>query len=193
MGVSMADVGIGEWIRRCRLCAGAIYDTRAPSPAYAERVARQLFLTGAHESGFAVRRQRQRDGTLFPHESTAGAFSVFQMEAPGIRAGIAQLKSRPGLKHHVDQWLLDNDSLTIPVEGSEEAYRFVLRELQRPEGDFWALVLARLYYLRVPAAIPAGTETQAAYAKRYWNTEAGKATPMDYAACTADLLWTITN
>ena len=48
-------------LRLCRDCAASIYGTAPPSPQYAERVAKLLFMTAAHESlAFRFRRVRSR-------------------------------------------------------------------------------------------------------------------------------------
>lgn len=189
--MEMDETTARMWIDRCRGAASGIYAGTAPTAVYAERAARLLFLTGAHESGYRVRRQIMSDGQPFPVDSTAGAFSVFQMETPGIRAGLRQLETNPALRHHVDEYLVSRGSLVMPVGFSEDNVRFVLRRLQEPEGDHWALVLARLFYFRVPMPIPARVKDQAMYAKKFWNTELGKATHLDYAGACADLLWLV--
>lgn len=45
-----------------------------------------------------------------------------------------------------------------------------------------ATSMARIYYLRVRSPIPKDLDEMAAYAKKYWNTEHGKATAQDYLA-----------
>ncbi len=45
-----------------------------------------------------------------------------------------------------------------------------------------ATCMARVYFLRVRQPIPTDLDQMAAYAKKYWNTELGKATPEDYLA-----------
>lgn len=46
----------------------------------------------------------------------------------------------------------------------------------------YATAMARVFFLRFPEALPSGSDVDAmaAYAKRRWNTSAGKATPADY-------------
>ena len=53
----------------------------------------------------------------------------------------------------------------------------------------YATAMARVFFLRFPEALPSGSDVDAmaAYAKRRWNTSAGKATPADYKA--AYLSW----
>jgi hypothetical protein len=43
-----------------------------------------------------------------------------------------------------------------------------------------ATAMARVYYLRIRQPIPTDLDEMAAYAKKYWNTEYGKATATDY-------------
>ncbi len=46
----------------------------------------------------------------------------------------------------------------------------------------YAVGMARIFLMRFPEALPCATDPQgmARYAKKYWNTEAGKATVSDY-------------
>ncbi len=44
----------------------------------------------------------------------------------------------------------------------------------------YATAMARIFFLRIKEPIPLGLHPLAAYAKKYWNTEKGKATPDDY-------------
>lgn len=44
----------------------------------------------------------------------------------------------------------------------------------------YATAMARIHYYRVPEALPSTLEGLAAYAKKYYNTELGKATAEDY-------------
>lgn len=49
------------------------------------------------------------------------------------------------------------------------------------EGNLiYQIIMARIFYLRVKERIPDGIEAQARYYKKYWNTEAGKATVEQY-------------
>lgn len=45
---------------------------------------------------------------------------------------------------------------------------------------YYATFMARCFFLRIPEAIPTDYKEMAEYAKKYWNTEAGKAIPHDY-------------
>ncbi|WP_420588241.1 hypothetical protein [Bacterioplanoides sp.] len=56
--------------------------------------------------------------------------------------------------------------------------------------DFWfATGMARIFFLRLPAPLPAPHQLKelAVYAKKYWNTELGKATPDMYLSAYRDL------
>ena len=59
-----------------------------------------------------------------------------------------------------------------------------LNELSNPAEVIYNLVLAtymaRIQYFKVPKALPDNEEGMAAYAKKYWNTEKGKATEEKY-------------
>lgn len=43
-----------------------------------------------------------------------------------------------------------------------------------------ASIAARVFFLRIPESIPPSLTAKAEYAKKYWNTEKGKATPQLY-------------
>ncbi len=44
----------------------------------------------------------------------------------------------------------------------------------------YATAMARVFFLRIKEPIPKDLDSLSAYAKKYWNTEKGKATPEDY-------------
>lgn len=56
----------------------------------------------------------------------------------------------------------------------------------RPESSMlsynlrYACCMARIFLKRIPVAIPKRPEDMAEYAKKYWNTVSGKATPENY-------------
>lgn len=56
----------------------------------------------------------------------------------------------------------------------------ILQVLQTPEGDPLSVLLCRLRYLVVPSPVPQHPLEMAGYAKRYYNTGAGKATAKHY-------------
>lgn len=54
----------------------------------------------------------------------------------------------------------------------------------------YAAAMARIFFMRFPEALPCATDTRglAKYAKKYWNTEAGKATVNDYESAYLECL-----
>ena len=164
-------------LRLCRDCAASIYGTAPPSPQYAERVAKLLFMTAAHESlAFRFRRQ-----IGFRRETCTGAFGLWQCELASIEASI-DLIHRPDRRPLRDRCLawLDRWPGLEDVDLSHRTLGIALLALQEPRGDPLSCLLARLHYLRVPEAVPATVQDMAVYAKRYYNTRLGKATASDY-------------
>lgn len=161
----------------CDDCACSIYTSTAPSMAYADRVARLLFMTAAHESGgFRWRRQLG-----FSRDDDRGAFGLWQCELASIEASI-DLIHRPDRRPLRDRCLawLDRWPGLEDVDLSHRTLGIALLALQEPRGDPLSCLLARLHYLRVPEAVPATVQDMAAYAKRHYNTRLGKATAADY-------------
>ena len=178
-------MNIHRFVDDLREMCRAVHNGVPPTEAYAQRVAQLLLMTAAHESdGFRARRQYG-----FSNESHRGAFSLFQMEVDSIRRSLDDLANKPTLRQSVEMWLIVSDDIAIPAGIGGDELDYVLGRIQRPEGDRWAMVLARLHYLRVPAPVPSSAREMAEYAKRYWNTAAGKATPLDYAAKAVEYLW----
>lgn len=168
------------FIAMLRACCRAVHNGNPPTFGYADRAASLMFMTAAHESdGFRARRQYG-----FSAGTTRGAFSLFQMEFPSIRESLAMIKARPVLHGQATAFLTAIDS---PVE-FDDPFR-VLQAIQKPTGDALAAVLARLHYYRVPAPVPETPMEQAQYAKKYWNTYLGKATPEDYLCAAYKALW----
>ena len=84
----------------CDDCACSIYTSTAPSMAYADRVARLLFMTAAHESGgFRWRRQLG-----FSRDDDRGAFGLWQCEWQSIADSIRYVRTpkRVELYHRCD-------------------------------------------------------------------------------------------
>jgi hypothetical protein len=81
-------------------------------------------------------------------------------------------QARPALEQRVKSYLFD-----WPHWGEWSHMRSLL---QTSSGDRLSIALCRLHYLRVPALVPGDLSAQAEYAKRYYNTLAGKATASDY-------------
>lgn len=108
------------------------------------------------------------------HESVKGEY-IAQITGPA--RGIYQME---GNTHNdIQVWLKLNKAA---LSGAIAAL------VRQPVSDMmmydlrYATAMARVFFLRFPEALPSGSDVDAmaAYAKRRWNTSAGKATPADY-------------
>ena len=134
-----------------------VLDEMGMRSAAAEKL---LIMTAAHESlGFRYRRQ----------QGGGPALSYYQIE-PATLDDLYEnyLAFRPGKQALLDAYLPEETSRTDALENS----------------DKYATAAARLIYARVPDALPdvADDEALAAYAKKFWNTDLGAATPEKYLA-----------
>lgn len=109
------------------------------------------------------------------HESKMGTY-IKQIKGPA--RGIYQMEPAT-----------DKDIWTTYLHGRESLRVRVAKYKSggSPEQDLTANLLyqtamARAFFLRFKEPIPAANDLQglAEYAKKYWNTNAGKATPADY-------------
>lgn len=115
------------------------------------------------------------------HESVKGEY-IAQITGPA--RGIYQMEGNTHDDIHV--WLKINKG---------HVYRSLAALVVQPTTDMmmfdlrYATAMARVFFLRFPEALPSGSDVDAmaAYAKRRWNTSAGKATPADYKS--AYLSW----
>lgn len=149
-------------------------------PEYWKRVATLLFGTALHESGmFRYRRQMG-----FLPDTNDGAFSYWQMERAAIAESMDRLLMGGSLYDAVWSNLREEGNpskfLLVGMEDAVEPAIAALDFLQWPCGDYLACVLARLYYLSKPGLIPESLQDQAAYWKKYWNTELGAGTVQQY-------------
>ena len=112
--------------------------------------------TAIHESG-GFKAIRQMNG--------GPALSYFQME-PATLYDLYEnfLKYRPELRDRIDQFQLKPFSMVENLT----------------LNPAYATAAARLQYYRVREAIPDDLNGQAAYWKKYWNTDAGKGTTEQY-------------
>lgn len=164
-------------LRLCRDCAASIYGTTPPSPEYAERVAKLLFMTSAHESlAFRFRRQ-----IGFRRETCTGAFGLWQCELASIEASI-DLIHRPDRRPLRDRCLawLDRWPGLEDIDLSHRTLGIALLALQAPRGDPLSCLFGRLHYMRDPLPVPVTPMEMAQYAKEVYNTSAGKAAALDY-------------
>lgn len=156
-----------------RLAVVNLYSTTPPNERYADRVTQFLCMIWAHESD-GGRYARQMG---FAPESTRGAAGEFQMESAAVSRSIAWLKMNSGICYRAGVFAFDD-----PFQISNWIYYLTVAEAYKlmVVSDRWAAMLARVYLLQFPTAIPAGIDAQSIEAKRIWNTAAGKAAPEQY-------------
>ena len=177
---------LGEFIDMLHDVCKSVHSGLSPTDTYANRAALLLFMIACHESDL-MRARRQYS---FRGKARGGAFSLFQMEEASIRDSLRNMQSSDALRTSIVHYLYANNDTMFPLElPTEELLDTVLLRIQQPEGDRWAAVLARLHILRIKAPVPDSAAAMASYAKKYWNTELGKATPLLYAACATTVLW----
>lgn len=126
-----------------------------PDIPYSETAVELLMMTQAHES----------NGGYYLKQKEGPALGIYQME-PATLADI------------YDNFLEYNKHLQLKAAKYSGGISFNLRR---------ATSMARIHYYRDPEALPSGDLDDertiwelAMYAKRVWNTEAGKATVQDY-------------
>ncbi len=181
-----------ELFKLCQQVARDIYDTKKPSEQYADRVARLLFMTMAHESdNFAFRRQRGC-GLASP----IGAWGIMQTEWGSMLDSFRALEARPVLRTrvlealspdsgkallaaiaHVDAFFEDWENKTSKMRAEQMEFLLPLTE---EGGDLLSVILARLHYLRNASPVPASEGQMAEYAKFVYNTARGKASSLRY-------------
>lgn len=144
-----------------RSCAESVYVGKAPTPEYQDRVTRMLMGTAAQESGFTWRRQRS-----FPWASPSGGFSLWQVEyKTSVLPSLAKLADTPELLDRATLWLWQDDRASTDwIHEDAMAMFFALRGWDR-----LGCLMARLHYLRVPAAIPDSLDEQFSYWLKYYN------------------------
>lgn len=137
----------------------------SPVIPYSETATELLMMTAAHESHLGE----------YIAQVGGPALGIYQME-PATEDDIHDnfLAYRRSLEYLVDA--TTNSSLIQDKDGVDLIYSLP-----------YATAMARVHYFRVPEALPEGSlqneETirkLAAYAKKYYNTEIGKATEEDY-------------
>lgn len=153
----------------CQRIAAGIWIRREPTPEYADRVARLLFGTAAHESGgFVYRRQ-----IGFRPDSDQGAFGLWQIENGSATDTMYDLVKSPYLRSAARSVLTDWSYNVILRWSAIDA----LRATQAAQYDDLSCLMARLHYMRVGAGVPATPELLAQYWKDHFNTRLGKGTP----------------
>ena len=159
----------------CGLTARALWDRTPPNDRYADAVQRLLFMTWAHESD-QFKASRQYGLTW---RSDIGGWGPCQIELGSVTDSMKLLERKPNLAKRVAQFVGNSGRAEIDwlLEMTPEQVLRLLAASERMSAAF-----CRLHYLRVPAAIPDGLNEASEYAKKYYNTHLGKATPEQYLA-----------
>lgn len=125
---------------------------------YSEEAVDLLMMTAAHES----------NGCSYIKQINGPALGVYQME-PATHEDIYKnfLKYNPKIKSLLKDFTIDAGILL--QQGEDMVFNLA-----------YATAMARVHYYRVPEALPNTLEGLAAYAKKYYNTNLGKATAEDY-------------
>lgn len=125
---------------------------------YSEEAVRLLLMIMAHES---------RKG-YYIKQTVGPAVGVYQME-PATHDDIHKFLTARNKRHLVTSFL----SVTpVGVGGIPQ---------EMAGNMYYATAMARAFFLRFPESLPKGSDEELAkYAKRRWNTSAGKATWQDY-------------
>ncbi len=119
-----------------------------------------LIMTAAHES---------RGGEYLSQLGDGPAYGVFQMEKGTFNDLWRTLKDEKSPLHKYAQKIMVACDLASPPQPEDM------------QGNLYlATAMARIYYLRVTKPIPKDIDEMSVYAKKYWNTELGKATPENY-------------
>jgi hypothetical protein len=111
------------------------------------------------------------------HESECGAF-IKQMEGPAV--GVYQMEPRT----YYDIW--DSFLSKKPQLANDLLHACGVYEIPSADEMIWnmkyATIMARVFYLRVPQALPSKKDIDAIwlYYKAHWNTLLGKATKQDF-------------
>lgn len=158
-------------IELCRECAATVYGTRAPSPRYADAVARLLMGTAAAESLLIHRRQLG-----FSMSRLDGAWGLWQTESAAVMDNVRYLRRREDVAGRAAQFLRVDDARMAATLRTGEAG--LMRQIY--DDDRLACLMARVHYLRVSSAVPDDLRGQAGYWKRYYNTRLGKGTVGGY-------------
>jgi len=139
-----------------------------PEIPYSEDAVELLLMTAAHESrlGTYLKQLRGPARGIFQMEpqTEAGLLEALSARAPSLRAKIA--------------------ALNLPLDGQDgtTSDQDMLHNLA------YQVAMARAHYYLKPGRIPHGRREMAEYAKRWWNTRAGKASANDYLAAYRDLV-----
>lgn len=129
-------------------------------PKYSDNAARLLLMIAAHESGLGS----------YIMQVKGPAMGIYQMEPETMRD---IYRNFIGRKKSLDF------AVSKFVPSTKSLYGTDFAEILATDIRY-ATVLARCFFLRFEEPIPSTPYDMAAYAKKYWNTEAGKASINDY-------------
>lgn len=152
-----------------RSCAEAFH-----SSEYATRVADLLAGTAATESYAQGEWQRRQVG--FDWDNDRGAWGLWQMERVALQEVLRFAESHPAVAQQAVDWAF-GEGVSFRFWEAQDV-RTALRWLGA--CDRFACVCARLYYMTFAPVIPEKLEDQAAYYKKYWNTQWGSGSPEKY-------------
>lgn len=107
------------------------------------------------------------------HESQKGEYII---QLTGQAKGIFQMED--ATHDYILKWLMDNKpelyAAVVNMADNEPSAMKMVTDMD------YATAMARAFFLRFPEALPTNEQDMAAYAKKRWNTSAGKATSNDY-------------
>lgn len=122
---------------------------------YSEEAVRLLLMIMAHES---------RQG-YYIVQTVGPAVGVYQMEPATYKDIHLYLHKKPNLRNEILNWSVFGGAHAGEMAGN----------------NYYATAMARAFFIRFPEALPKGSDEELAkYAKKRWNTSAGKATWQDY-------------
>lgn len=164
-----------QFYRELRVLCSQAFSTYPPSHVVINRAVELLLMTIAHESGrFRYVRQTVFDDKFL---TWRGGFGVGQHEIGSVTDSLQYLRERPAMADRLGRWLFRHNGVT---ERWVNYYTPELFQLHAVESPRLSALAARVHYLREREPIPEGEQAMAEYAKVYYNTHAGSATPAKY-------------
>jgi len=109
------------------------------------------------------------------HESAQGRY-IKQIRGPAL--GLFQME--PATHSYIYSWLCNHQ----PADRRRAALEWALERVGSAEqmtgNHYYATAIAAFNYYSKPGRLPNNIADMTDYAKKYWNTHLGKATPGDY-------------
>ena len=130
-------------------------------------VAASLAGIAAQESSLKYRRQLR-----FKPTTKTGGFSLWQLEAAAVRAGLLEVQTGKVF----GRWKLSRSAAIAAEWLCLRNLDGALLNLQEPAGDMGACILTRLYQLRRGGHLGRTVEMHAAWWKEHHNTIKGRGT-----------------